>query len=396
MRKKLNYVLGLGLGLALLIGCGSDAALSEVTLSEPIINLNTGPRTTTISYLIGQPTNVSIWLETTAGERYALRQAVKREPSKDAYQVVFDGSVPVDADTNRLLPNGNYTLVVEAENAAAQRLNLQIDQAPSASFDVYDLRVTPNPFSPDDDAVEDFTTFSYRLPITATVSLDVIDPTNQTRYPIVNRELQGLGEHSEAWSGRPVVGGILAAGQYQYELRADDGLGNRVTKRGDVTLSSAGIGALDVLSVEIGPEQILLNDTITVTFKVKNNSEVALRTFGPASGYTYSTNQSYSSIENEQYANLGGGLWRVAIDWDGNGGSGFRYPFRWAISPRSPEQWADPNKFDYLYPGEEATIIGRVQIKQREDRMTFYAGVAHEGVDYPTNRLKPTLILVSF
>ena len=135
---------------------------------------------------------------------------------------------------------------------------------------------------------------------------------------------------------------------------------------------------------------------LTVTYRIKNTGPVKLRTYGPPSGYEYNTNQSYSSIEGEQYANLGGGLWRVGLDWDANGGAGSRYPFRWAISPRPPDQWYDPNKFDYLYPGEEAIITGRVQIKQRENRMTFYTGVAHEGVDYPSDRLKPTVILVSF
>ncbi len=384
--------------LALLTACGSDAALSDVALSEPVINLNTGPRTTMLSYRINQASTVAIWLEQN-DQRYVLRDNVAREPSKDPYQLSFDGSANIDPDTRRILPNGDYTVVVQAKpndgSPIEQRLPLRIDEAPTDQFGVDSLQVSPNPFSPDDDAVEDFTEFSYRLPYTATVSIDILAPDG-AQYPFLNRVERGAGEHSERWTGRPVVGGVLAPGEYQYRLMADDLRGNVITKRGAITISSAGVGELRVLEVNIGPDRLQLGDVLTVTYRIKNTGPVKLRTYGPPSGYEYNTNQSYSSIEGEQYANLGGGLWRVGLDWDANGGAGSRYPFRWAISPRPPDQWYDPNKFDYLYPGEEAIITGRVQIKQRENRMTFYTGVAHEGVDYPSDRLKPTVILVSF
>ncbi|HYF63991.1 MAG TPA: hypothetical protein VD886_14310 [Herpetosiphonaceae bacterium] len=392
-----------------LAACGSDAVLSDVAVSAPALDLRSPQPAVTIQYRIHQTARVTVALEGAGGARHVLREDVQREPSGDPYQLSFNGSASLDSDTRRILPDGDYTVVVAAApldggQAREERAALSIRNAPTEQFDVYDLAVVPNPFSPDEDAIDDETKFTYRLPITASVTLEIVEPERGTRYPVVTRAERGPGEQSERWTGRPVVGGLLPAGIYQYVLVADDNRGNRVTKRGDVELSSAGIGQMSLLEVQIGPPRqttdppatIELGDVITVTYRVKNTGAIPLRTFGPPSGYLYNTNQTFSSIEEEKYANLGGGLWRVGLDWEGNGGSGSRYPFRWAISPRPPEQWYDPGNFDYLQPGEEATIIGRVEIKQRESRMTFFVGVAHEGVDYPLDRLKQTLIRVLF
>ncbi len=401
MKPKVSWLIAaLLVGLLGLAGCGSTTALGTVTVGRTTLDLSQH-QASLITYRINQPATLSIWLTDASGAKYMLRDAVRREPSDDPYQLTFDGSAQIDRDTQRLLPNGTYTLTIAATPAAggqAEEFQQQITltAAPAEPFDVYGMTVTPNPFSPDEDAIDDVTHFTYRLPYTATVTIDIIDPQTEQRYPFITGEERGPGEHSEDWSGRPVVGGFLPAGDYQYELTADDQRGNRVTKRDTVTISAAGIGQIRVLEATIEPDHIERGDTITVTVRVKNVGPVNLRTHGPPSGYTYSSHQTYASIEDERYANKGGGLWRVGLDWEGNSGAGSRYPFRWAISPRPPEEWAEPGEFDVLRPGEEATIVGHVQVKELENRMTFYVGVAHEGVDYPFDRLKQTLITVTF
>ena len=404
IKRYLRVAVGLALGL-MLAACGNSVALDDVAVSSDTLDLAAPNRTVLIQYRVAQPSLITVALQDATGTRYVLRDQVARESSADPYQLTFNGTAAVDAETQRVLPDGAYTVVVSATPERGQpteaRTNLTIRNAPTTPFDVFDLAVVPNPFSPNEDAIEDETKFTYRLPITATISLEVVDTANETRYPVLTRAERGPGEQSERWTGRPVVGGFLPAGQYEYVMTADDGL-NKVTKRGGMELSEAGIGQMAVLEATIGPPavngpaKVELNDVITVTFRVKNTGAIPLRTYGPPSGYLYNTNQTFASIEDERYASLGGGLWRVGLDWEGNGGSGSRYPFRWALSPRPPEQWYDPGNFDYLQPGEEATITGQVQIKQRENRMTFFVGVAHEGVDYPFDRLKQTLINVIF
>ena len=39
-------------------------------------------------------------------------------------------------------------------------------------------------------------------------------------------------------------------------------------------------------------------------------------------------------------------------------------------------------------------MTGSVQVRQREDRMQFYAGLVHEGVGFPDNNKGRTLVCV--
>lgn len=384
--------------MVLLGGCGNNAPLSDVALSNSTLDLAQSTGAVTLSYRINDQATVSIWLEDAAGTRYTLRNAVSREPSSDAYQLTFNGSVAIDADTQRVLSAGQYSVIVQAianGQPTEQRSALTIINAPTTSFDVLNLKATPNPFSPNEDAEDDVTNFTYQLPVTATVSIEIIERTRGIRYPFITRAERGPGEQRETWSGRPVVGGVLPVGTYEYILSAADGRGNQVTKRGEITLSSSGVGQLRLIDSAIGPARIERGGIITATFTVQNIGSVGIRTHGPPSGFMYTSRQTYASIEAGRYANRGGGLWRVGLDWEGNGGSGSRYPFRWALSPRPPAEWQKPFEFDVLQPGETATIVGQVQVLEIEDRMTFYVGVAHEGVDYPYDRYDQTLIKVN-
>jgi hypothetical protein len=85
------------------------------------------------------------------------------------------------------------------------------------------------------------------------------------------------------------------------------------------------------------------------------------------------------------------------MDWDANsGGAAKRYPFRWAITPRPPEQWQIPNQEDLLMPGEEATVTGRIRILQPETKMSFYVGLIQDGVGFFQDRTGRTIVEVGF
>jgi hypothetical protein len=85
------------------------------------------------------------------------------------------------------------------------------------------------------------------------------------------------------------------------------------------------------------------------------------------------------------------------MDWDANSGGGpRRYPFRWALSERPPEEWAIPNEEDWLMPGEEVEIVGRVVVEQRETKMSFYVGLIQDGVGFFQDRTARTIVEVGF
>jgi hypothetical protein len=138
-------------------------------------------------------------------------------------------------------------------------------------------------------------------------------------------------------------------------------------------------------------------EVITVTLRLKNTGRVPIRTYGPPSGYEYSTDDVFSSIAGGQYVVKPGGFWRVGMDWDANsGGAAKRYPYRWAITPRPPEQWKAPNVEDELLPGEEAVVVGRIQIVQPETKMGFYVGLIQDGVGFFQDRSGRTILEVGF
>jgi hypothetical protein len=140
---------------------------------------------------------------------------------------------------------------------------------------------------------------------------------------------------------------------------------------------------VEILRVEIAPQQITLGSAIAVSITVKNTGNVPLRTHGPDPGYTYTTNDSYSSIEGGKWVDRPG-LWRVGVDWDGNaGGAAYRYPFRWGFGKT-------------LMPGETVVTGGNIVILKQESRMWFFAGLLQEGVRIVRDRLGPTLVNVSF
>ncbi|GAC1644961.1 MAG: hypothetical protein NVS4B8_16060 [Herpetosiphon sp.] len=389
---------------AVLVSCGQTTLLSDVHASDngrpPVIHPNGSGDTITISYRIGQPALVSVVLRDKGGKTYTLRNDVPRVPSGDPYTLRFDGTVVGSDNTDpsikqRVLPDGTYNYVVRARSqstgaVAEQGGTLVVSDAATRLPLIQDLRVQPEVISPNEDAIDDVTTFSYRLPITATVSIAFQAPEGPV--PFITDLVEGPYEQSHIWDGKRPDGSLLASGTYTYTVTARDTIGNIVARQGTIRVEAPGRSEAQITYFSVGPTNVELGGVITATIRVKNTGTVPIRTQGPAAGFRYSTNDIFSSIDNHRWAAKGGGFWRVALDWN----SGHGYPFRWAMSSRPADRWAVPNQSDVLNPGDEATIVGTVQILEREDKLIFFAGLAHEGVGYPVNRKGGTLIHVSF
>ena len=387
----------------LLPSCGQTLLLTGVypgPTDQPVIcpnmicpaGLN---RTLDISYRVGKQSLVTVMLRDAAGTTHVLRRDVARVPSNEAYTLRWDGTVPGDAPgvVQRVLPDGVYQLSIQATaggETTTQGGSIEVRNAASQLPLIQEARAAPAIVTPNEDALADVTTFSYRLPISATVSIAIQGPNEA--IPFISDLAEGPYEQSHIWDGKRTDGSLLPSGLYTYTITARDPIGNIVQQRGPIEIQSPGRSEAQITYFNLAPTQVELGGIITATIKIKNTGEVPIRTHGPGTGYQYSTNQLFSSIENEQWASKGGGLWRVAIGWDGGPG----YPFRWAMTPRSPAQWAEPGRIDLLMPGEEATIIGTIQIKERQQEMYFFAGLAHEGVGFPINRRGVTLVTVGF
>jgi hypothetical protein len=392
------------MALVALAGCGASALLSDVAVSAPTLQPSGSGEFVDLSYRIGQPASVSVYLQDAAGTRYALRESETRYPSSDAYVLRFDGTAPTNDPVlkRRALPSGDYTFVVEATGAdgsqATEQRPVAIHGADVQPPLVENLVVQPATISPNADGIDDIAEITYGLPVSATVNIDISGPgCAPVACPFVTADEEEPGLVRHAWNGKTVDGILLANGVYTYTVRAGDRYGNLVEQRGTVTIADAGQPELTILSSYMAPQALMRGDVLTVTMRVRNTGDVSIRTYGPPSGFEYSTDDVFSSVEAGRYAVKPGGFWRIGADWDANsGGAAKRYPYRWALTPRPPEQWKVPGVEDELRPGEEAEIVGRIRIAQPETKMGFYVGLIQDGVGFFQDRTGRTIIKVGF
>jgi hypothetical protein len=397
MLRLVVRIIGVGAIGLVLIACGQRETLSDVSPSTTVITPNSDgvDDTLTINYTIGTPATVSVFLQDQAGKRYTLRDQQPRVPSSQPYSLLFDGTVQGSDPSivQQVLPDGTYTYTVEAmPQAGGQPITasgeIEVRDAADQPPSIEDLSVTEE-FSPNEDADDDVAYFTYRLPVTATVTINFTDQSNN-QIPFITDLLEGPFAQSHIWDGKRPDGSLVSTGTYTYTITARDQVGNIVQRQGQIRVVAPGRSSAQVTFAQIAPVRVALGSEITVTVRVKNTGSVPIKTQGPPSGYQYSTDDIFSSIEDHKWDDKGGGFWRIALDW----GGGHGYPFRWAMSSRPMEQWAKPGEWDYLQPGEEVEVTGSVRIEQREDRMQFYVGLAHEGVGYPVNNVARTLVCV--
>jgi hypothetical protein len=389
--------------MLLLAACGfAQPLLDEVQVTPDSLQPTDADETMNIRYRVGQTADVTIYLEDASGQRYFLRRDQRRAPASDPYVLRFDGTVATDDPVvkRRLLPGGDYTVVVQAQasdgDTAEERIPVHIADSDVPLPEIENMLAYPETISPNADAVDDVAEITYQLPVTATVDLTITTPGGQT-LPFVTREEQAPAPHRYVWDGKRPNDAVLPAGVYTYTITAEGEYGSVVQRQDTLRLVGVGQPEATITEARIAPQQVMLGDMITVTMRVRNTGDVPIRTYGPPSGYTYTTDEVYSSIEDGRYTAKAGGFWRAGMDWDANSGGGARrYPFRWALSEKPPEEWAVPGVEDWLLPGEEVEVVGRVIIQQRETRMSFYVGLIQDGVGFFQDRTARTIIEVGF
>jgi hypothetical protein len=401
--RVFRILLCLVLLVGVLAGCGSSQLLSNVGPATADLRPSGHGEHVDISYTIGRKATVAVYLQDAGGARYTLRAGEQRLPSPDPYVLRFDGTAPTDDPVlkRRALPSGAYTYVVEATGEDGARAESQgritIAGADVPPPTIENLVVAPDTISPNADGIDDVAEITYQLPVSATVDITFIGPDGRTSYPFVAGDEEGPILQRHVWNGKSVDNALLPDGVYTYSVRARDRFGNLVERPGQITIKGGGQPEVKITYSSIAPEAVMKGEPITVTLRVKNTGKVPIRTYGPPSGYEYSTDDVFSSIDGGKYVVKPGGFWRVGMDWDANsGGAAKRYPFRWAITPRSPQQWKIPNQEDLLMPGEEASVIGRIRVLQPETKMSFYVGLIQDGVGFFQDRTGRTIVKVGF
>jgi hypothetical protein len=395
--------------LMLLSACVGRPLLSNVSVNPETITPNADGMidVTRFQYRLTRSANLSIYLVDEEGQRHYFRD--NRRRSAGDYQVDFGGVV-----NGTMLPDGAYTWVVEAVDDDGELVNQQgaltIENADTEKPELQGFSVYPQIFTPNQDGIDDRIDINYYLTKQAEVSVYLIAPDSETRYPIaeVERDIEPgePGFHTYDYEGGVDLGAEPPPdGTYTVHAEAVDRVGNRTVVTSTLTITEGGVPRADIVSAnvdfynpETGDQVVPLGGTLAFTLTVENFGSVPIRTTGPGSGEPYRSDENF----NTKGVLESSGAWRVGIDYEGN--PSYAYPYRWATGnlDKLEKRIINNNAQYYLMPGQRAIVTGSIQLVDKpldnDNRIDFWAGLIHEDVsiDVFNDHVDPQSIAIGF
>lgn len=392
---------------------GDAGLLRAVTVSDSRITPNADGDSdiTRIAYELTRRAAVSIYFEDGAGERYYFRRDRDRGP--DSYTVQFSGVVegyvrPDEAISGtvlaRLLPDGDYTLVIEAidERGRAERITrpLTVADADTTLPDMRGFQIFPQTFTPNRDGIDDRVTIQFDLQKSAQtrVFLRTADGAEIAIQELPRGiDADAPGRHIFDYEGG-VDRGVRPQpdGTYPVIAVAEDAEGQRVQVAGELTIRRGGLPRAEIVSpasadtLQFSTTAVALCDTIFFTVTVRNYGDAPIRTTGPEPGTVYDSDWNYNTLG----WNTESGAWRVAIGYENEITN---YPYRWSLG-RFDELTAEDG-FYYLEPGQTVVVTGGIRVVGPlgvRNPQPMWAGLIHEDVEISqfNNRVDPKSVVV--
>lgn len=413
-------VLALAAAWALLNPAGPPLAAASFSLDRLTPNADGQADVTIIRYRLRRPATVSIYLLDAAGTRFDFRRE-KPRPAGDN-EVWFSGIVdpfrlPDDTFTGeilaRVLPDGAYTWVIEARDAAGldNQMSgaLTVAEADTTLPELSNLTVSPHRFTPNQDGLDDRVTINVGLakavnagglrltlaPLDGSgVALPLAEAPSSLKQP------GEAGLHTYDYDGGIDLGQEPPPdGDYVVTALAEDRLGQKTLITRTLTLARGGLPRAEIYLGEVqfsATEAVIIGQTLYFTLTVANYGTAPIRTTGPAPGFVYdSMRVNYNTVG--QYVEAG--AFRVGLMCETCASD---YPWRWAIGrPEDltmiPDAQGRPQY--YLLPGRRALVTGGVTLDEvvpARNPQYFWAGLIHEEVEIAAvnNRVDPRFIKI--
>ena len=387
-------------GLAL-IGCDQGTTIAQFETSGD--SARPGGRglaqPITVTYRLRRPADVSALLRGAGGE-WPLRIGASREPGQ-AYQLVFDGTVPTGDADRTVLRDGAYQLQLVALEADGRRdertATLAVQAADVAPLELTGPQLSLDTITPDGDGVDDEVRISFKLSKPATVQLSA-QSEDGDRAAILAPTRRDAGDGAITWDGsaggRVFGGKRLPDGRYTITLQASDDAGNVRVRQAPLRISNGGIERLEIAEVSIGPAQLSVGGSLRVRVKVINSGETTIRTMGPPPGRPYRTGESFSTVKDpasgQPYA-LSSGSWRVGLGWQD---APQELPLRWGLLP-------DPS--GTIPPGGSAVVEASIVVEKTPELVPadgkpkpvrFWVGAIREGVGLASGRTGDQVVTI--
>jgi hypothetical protein len=360
--------------VVLLITACAPSPLGKIEVSPPAPSpdLRNTQNRFDVHYRLNRPAVVSAFIQSSDGARWTVYDNAARPRAGD-YVLQFDGTVAGPGASERtVLPDGDYQLALVVDSGAVQQqtqVPLSIRNADSTPPDVSGLNLMPGQISPNFDAREDVTNATFQLAKRARVALflDKTDASGQIVRIWQSDEVKlPAGEQALTFDGQ-INGVPVANGQYQLGVRARDDAGNVVERSAPLQVEGGGVPDATLVSVRIGPLQIIRGNQVCIDAVVRNTGQTVLRTEGPDPGYVYTSQDTFSSIADHAYVEHAG-FWRLGLSSSGTTDTnGATYPYRWGFGHD-------------LQPGEEAPVHGCVQVLNEQDKLVYFASLVQENV----------------
>lgn len=387
----------------------------------------------TVEYALSRPARVSIYFDGQAGTRYYFRKDEARVAG--TYRVYFSGVVDgftlpgeeiAGVVERRLVPDDRYTWVIEAVSGdEVDRATgiLEVAGADSALPAITSFEINPTVFTPNQDGIHDRVSINVYLAKPAHLSVYLEDAAGQ-RFYLVEREKGRdpgeMGNHEFDYDGG-VDQGIEPPpdGTYSVFAVAQDDEGQRIVRRGELTLVDGGLPQVEIVPQATGavvwfaslpyedryytsagidgdrvayPEGIasdrttltlVQGDLLVFKLTVHNYGSTPIRTAGPFPGTVYDFNQTAGSLGEYEES----GAWRVGINCHTAYSD---FPWRWALAPLDEVTAVyDPETdetYYYLEPGQRAEVWGAIrmtEIRKARNPQECWAGLIHEDVGIP-------------
>ena len=384
-------------------------------------------------YSLSRPATVSLSLVSDGGRRFYFRERQARGDGD--YSVLFSGVVDGFADDGemvygqierRLIPNGAYTWLLEAEadDGGAMQADgeLRVEAGDRPLPIMSEFSVSPDVFSPNQDGVAD------RVSINVYLEKDVerldvfLVGADGGRIPISarveERQYGEAGRHLFDYEGGIDLGADPPPdGVYRVVALAQDKVGQRIRQESELTIQTGGKPFAEIkpqapgVDVAFGVQPfddkwfshadglgarlpqpsdsaslaysqqitVPLGDMLVFRLTVENYGPVPIRTSGPAPGTVYQQDQLAGTLGYYDES----GAWRVGVQCETSITS---FPYRWAIARDDNLQEvydeASENTYRYLASGERAVVWGAIRMTEVKARnpQNCWAGLIHEDV----------------